>query len=122
MKWYYSASMKGFYNDVSHPTLPDDVVEITDEHRLELLHKQAHEGCEICPDVDGRPKAVDRSAMIRAKDIDSRYSAKEKEIMAEAVNRLIASNADLQAKLSVLKSHADNLRAGNGDVDEDWPA
>ncbi|OCG27176.1 hypothetical protein A9G45_09605 [Gilliamella sp. HK2] len=56
MKIYFSGSTMGFYFDVIHTNIPDDVVEITQSEYQSLLEKQST-GYEIIIDKDGKPTA-----------------------------------------------------------------
>lgn len=55
MTYLYSALTGGFYlPDSNNPSIPNDVVEITDEYHAELFNKQS-EGYSIVPDKNGYP-------------------------------------------------------------------
>ena len=57
LKWFYSASTRGFYNDNLHPQRPSDAIEIEGAYRVELLEAQSN-GAAIEPDNNGVPQAV----------------------------------------------------------------
>jgi hypothetical protein len=52
--YFYSASTGGFYTPDINPTMPTDVVEITEEYYQSLLTGQA-EGLQIVADAQGYP-------------------------------------------------------------------
>lgn len=58
MPYFYSAQANSFYVSGIHETMPDDVVEITDQEHAELLAAQAA-GKVITADNDGEPVAID---------------------------------------------------------------
>lgn len=60
MKIYFSKTTMGFYFDVIHENIPDDVVEITSEEYQNLLEKQSA-GFEIIADKNnGFPKIAEQ--------------------------------------------------------------
>ena len=56
--YFYSASTGGFYTPDINPTMPTDVVEITEEYYQSLLTGQA-EGLQIVADAQGKPVLAD---------------------------------------------------------------
>lgn len=56
--YYYSASTRGFYSDEIHISMPQDILEISDEYYHYLLVEQENGKC-IKPDANGNPIAVD---------------------------------------------------------------
>jgi len=58
MARFYSASMRGFYEDTVHPEMPADVVEISEQEFWALFDEQAA-GKEIRSDEHGRPVAAE---------------------------------------------------------------
>jgi len=57
MTYYFSASTKGFYSNQIHETMPNDVVEITDEEHQTLLDSQSN-GFQISSDSNGKPISI----------------------------------------------------------------
>jgi hypothetical protein len=54
----YSATARGFFPEtIEYPSLPVDLVEITDEYHRQLMDLQAT-GAQIVPDGEGIPQAV----------------------------------------------------------------
>lgn len=58
MTAYYSASARGFFDDLLHDELPADAVELAAAEYLALFEGQAR-GQEIVPGEDGRPTLAD---------------------------------------------------------------
>lgn len=121
MKWYYSPSTKGFYNDASHPTMPEDVLPITDDERANLLHQQSTTGASIEPGPDGRPVARDRSDEIRTKTIEALESEALRGIARQAIDHLIDTIPALKAKKSAVVARANALRGNTEDPKVGWP-
>ncbi|MBA7802498.1 hypothetical protein HV170_13335 [Citrobacter freundii] len=60
MKVFYSAQTNGFYpDDIEFNTLPDDLIEITEEYYKSLLQEQS-QGKIITSNESGYPVAIDR--------------------------------------------------------------
>ncbi|HEE0108294.1 TPA: hypothetical protein R6W23_004420 [Citrobacter gillenii] len=60
MKVFYSAQTNGFYpDDIEFNTLPDDMIEITEEYYKSLLQEQS-QGKIITSNESGYPVAIDR--------------------------------------------------------------
>ena len=57
INYFYSASTSGFYNTDVNPTMPTDVVEITEEYYQSLLQGQS-EGLQIVADAQGYPVLI----------------------------------------------------------------
>jgi hypothetical protein len=60
-KYYYSPSKIGFYIDSINIEIPEDKVEITKQHHIDLINGQAS-GKLIQADETGYPRLVDRPA------------------------------------------------------------
>lgn len=58
MTMYYAGSTKGFYTPDINPVIPDDAVEITNEHYQDLLSGQSEGKC-ITADDEGYPTLTD---------------------------------------------------------------
>ena len=65
MKIYFSKSTGGFYDSRIHQSMPADVVEITEERRLELLDKQSS-GERVVSDAHGVPFTVPPASEVLA--------------------------------------------------------
>lgn len=120
--WYYSATMRGFYNSVVHKNnLPEDALPIPDSLRRNLLASQ-RAGNEIIPDENGAPTLLDKSAQLRSDTIDSLLSDKRGALLQEALLRYAMSEPDLGARLEALEARATTLHATpNLDPDTGWP-
>jgi hypothetical protein len=58
--YFYSVSTSGFYTPDVHSTMPDDVVEITEEYYNSLQQGQST-GLQIAGDAQGKPVLVARA-------------------------------------------------------------
>lgn len=108
MSKLYSKSTRGFYLDsypesITQPTIPDDVVEITDEEHAELFDAQSN-GKIIEPDANGYPVAVDPPSDNRTDD----------ELTDEAFNNSLADPV-MYATIQMLEE-----LSGDNDFEENF--
>lgn len=59
---YYSPSTLGFYANEIHSTMPEDVIEISQDKYLELLNEASKAGNEITLNSEGCPVVTERVA------------------------------------------------------------
>lgn len=92
---FYSPSTKGFYSIEIHNVMPEDVVEISQEHYEELLASQ-QTGKEIVPSEDGSPIAI--VASISPADYQLSLQSQAKQYLASTdwyVIRKIETNVEI---------------------------
>jgi hypothetical protein len=97
----YSASARGFFDSRMHRCIPQDAVAVSPARHAALLAGQA-QGCEIVPDMRGRPQL--RS--IRPSDLESARAACVQAIKREA-SRRINDRFPLWRQINALRDASD---------------
>lgn len=107
-KIYYSKSTLGFYNNIIHKTMPDDVIEITEEEYKVLFDGQAN-GKIISPDETGRPILKDIIVSEKDKILNQIYIL-EGSVSERRKQEAICGDADSIAYIANIRNQIYQLK------------